>query len=70
MWGGGSMRNWLQTFSKAEDGQDLIEYSLLIAFIALASAAIMANVHTSLNGITNVTNSNLNEAGSFAMTGS
>ncbi|MGO9965722.1 MAG: Flp family type IVb pilin [Bryobacteraceae bacterium] len=64
------MRNWLQTFSKAEDGQDLIEYSLLIAFIALASAAIMANVHTSLNGITNVTNSNLNEAGSFAMTGS
>lgn len=60
------MRRWLQVFSHAEEGQDLIEYSLLIAFIALATAAVMANVHTSANGIIDTTNSNLSAAGSVA----
>jgi Flp pilus assembly pilin Flp len=64
------MRRWLQTFSNTEDGQDLIEYSLLIAFIALATAAVMANVHTSVNGIVTTTNSNLSAAGSVANAGS
>ncbi|MGP8245186.1 MAG: Flp family type IVb pilin [Bryobacteraceae bacterium] len=63
------MRRWLQTFSSAESGQDLIEYSLLIAFIALATAAVMANVHTSVNGIVDTTNSNLSAAGSVANAG-
>ena len=60
------MRRWLHVFSNAEEGQDLIEYSLLIAFIALATAAVMANVHTSANGIIDTTNSNLSAAGSVA----
>jgi Flp pilus assembly pilin Flp len=64
------MRNWLLTFSKAEDGQDLVEYALLIAFIALASAAIMASYQPSVKAITNVTNSNLSAAGSVAVAGS
>jgi Flp pilus assembly pilin Flp len=63
------MRRWLQTFWHTEDGQDLIEYSLLIAFIALATAGVMANVHTSMNGITDTTNSNLSAAGSVAVAG-
>jgi len=34
------MRRFLQEFWKDESGQDLIEYTLILAFVALASAAI------------------------------
>ena len=34
-----------------ETGQDLIEYTLLIAFVALASAALFIGVGSSTNGI-------------------
>jgi len=49
------MKNILMRFVKDEQGQDLIEYTLLMAFIALASAAIFVNAGTSIKGIwTNV----------------
>jgi Flp pilus assembly pilin Flp len=64
------MRNWLRTFSKAEDGQDLIEYSLLIAFLALASAGLMVSFQPSVQQITTITKSNLNQAVSAATAGS
>jgi Flp pilus assembly pilin Flp len=64
------MRNWLRTFSKAEDGQDLIEYSLLIAFLALASAGLMVSFQPSVKQITNITTSNLSQASSVALGGS
>ncbi|HVW86171.1 MAG TPA: hypothetical protein VHB50_15895 [Bryobacteraceae bacterium] len=38
-------------FLKEEEGQDLIEYTLLIAFVALAAAALLGNVGTSISGI-------------------
>ncbi len=41
----------LLSFLKEENGQDLIEYTLLIAFIALASAAIFVNVGGSATAI-------------------
>ncbi len=31
-----------------EDGQDLVEYSLLLAFVALAAVAILSNVESSI----------------------
>ena len=34
------MRNFTLEFLIDEEGQDLIEYTLLLAFVALASAAI------------------------------
>ena len=34
------MKNFVMNFLREESGQDLIEYTLLMAFIALASAAI------------------------------
>ena len=34
----------LKTFWQEEDGQDLVEYSLLLAFIALAAVAILSGV--------------------------
>ena len=42
---------FLKTFLKDEQGQDLIEYTLLLAFVALAAAALFTNVGTSLKGI-------------------
>jgi Flp pilus assembly pilin Flp len=45
------MKNLIMRFIKEEDGQDLIEYTLLMAFIALASAAVFVNAGTSVNQI-------------------
>jgi Flp pilus assembly pilin Flp len=42
---------FLRNFWNDEQGQDLIEYTLLMAFIALASAAIFVGAGTSVNGI-------------------
>ena len=38
-------------FLKDESGQDLIEYTLLMAFVALASAAIFVSAGTSISSI-------------------
>ena len=45
------MKHLLMNFVKDEQGQDLIEYTLLMAFIALASAAIFTNAGKSIQGI-------------------
>jgi Flp pilus assembly pilin Flp len=42
---------FLKNFLKDEQGQDLIEYTLLLAFVALAAAALFTNVGTSISGI-------------------
>jgi Flp pilus assembly pilin Flp len=34
-----------------EDGQDLIEYTLLLAFVALASAALFIGAGGNINGV-------------------
>jgi Flp pilus assembly pilin Flp len=49
---------WLD-FVKDEQGQDLIEYTLLLAFVALASAALFIGAGKSVSGIWSVTNSRL-----------
>jgi Flp pilus assembly pilin Flp len=45
------MKSMFKSFLKDEQGQDLIEYTLLMAFVALASAAIFVNAGTSISGI-------------------
>ena len=45
------MRTFILSFLRDEQGQDLIEYTLLMAFIALASAAIFINAGGSLTTI-------------------
>lgn len=42
---------FLREFIREEQGQDLIEYSLLMAFIALASAALFTSTGESINSI-------------------
>ena len=53
------MRFGLSTFWNAENGQDLIEYTLLLAFVALASAALFIGSGNSIKGIWSVANSTL-----------
>ncbi|HLY19725.1 MAG TPA: hypothetical protein VKR61_21010 [Bryobacteraceae bacterium] len=48
--------------SREEDGQDLIEYTLLMAFVALSSAALFVNSGTSVSRIWSSTNSALSTA--------
>jgi Flp pilus assembly pilin Flp len=57
---------FLRNFWNDEQGQDLIEYTLLMAFVALASAAIFIGAGGSIKGIWNVSNSQLAAANSSA----
>ena len=41
----------LRNFCKDEQGQDLIEYTLLLAFVALASAALFISSGSSIKTI-------------------
>lgn len=47
-----------------EQGQDLIEYTLMLAFVALASAALFSTAGNSINQIWSKTNSQLSSAAS------
>jgi Flp pilus assembly pilin Flp len=49
-----------------EQGQDLIEYTLLMAFVALASAALFLGAGASIKGIWTTTNSQLAAASGSA----
>lgn len=53
---------FVQRFWKEEQGQDLIEYSLLMAFIALASAALFTSTGGSVKTIWNKTSTQLANA--------
>lgn len=53
-------------FLHDESGQDLIEYTLLMAFVALASAALFIGAGKSIQGIWLATNSQLSAANASA----
>lgn len=46
-----NMMQVIRNFWTDEQGQDLIEYTLLLAFVALAAAALFTNVGTSISTI-------------------
>jgi Flp pilus assembly pilin Flp len=56
----------LRNFWNDEQGQDLIEYTLLMAFVALASAALFLSAGGSIKGIWSTTNSQLTAANGSA----
>ena len=60
------MQQLLRAFLVDESGQDLIEYTLLMAFVAMASAALFIGAGGSIKGIWTVTNSQLEAANSQA----
>jgi len=56
----------LRNLWRDDQGQDLIEYTLLMAFVALASAALFISSGTSISKIWSVTNTQLSTAASAA----
>jgi len=45
------MKNLFVRLVREESGQDLIEYALLAAIIAIGSITVMGNVKTAINGV-------------------
>ncbi len=60
------MKKMFMNFVKDEQGQDLIEYTLLMAFVALASAAIFINAGSQIKSIWTTSNGQLSNAATAA----
>ena len=61
------MKTFLVNLVRDEQGQDLIEYTLLLAFVALASAALFISSGQSVSGIWSMASDNLSNAASTAV---
>jgi Flp pilus assembly pilin Flp len=60
------MRSFSGRLWSDEQGQDLIEYTLLMAFVALASAALFLGAGGSISGIWTSSNTQLTNANTQA----
>ena len=58
------MKNLVVRFVREEEGQDLIEYSLLAAIIAVGSILVMGQVSTAINNVFGKVTSELNPVAS------
>jgi Flp pilus assembly pilin Flp len=56
------MSNKINQFWNDEEGQDLIEYTLVLAFVALSSAALFTKAGSSVKTIWSATSSSLGNA--------
>jgi pilus assembly protein Flp/PilA len=56
------MKNLFNRFVREEEGQDLVEYALLIAFIALACIIGLQNLGTAINKTYNSISASLSGA--------
>ena len=45
------MKNLIQRFIREEEGQDVIEYALLAAFISIVAVLVIISVGTDVNSI-------------------
>ena len=59
----------LKQFFRDDQGQDLIEYTLLLAFVSLASAALFVSVGGTINTVLSIANTVLSKAASLASSG-
>ena len=57
------MKNLLVRFVRDDEGQDLIEYALLAAFISLAAVLAIQQLGTAVNNVYTKVSSTLNTAG-------
>ena len=53
------LHSFVNSFLKEEDGQDLVEYSLLLAFIGLGAVVVLGTVKTSIQGLFTSVNTQL-----------
>ena len=56
------MKQWLVRFLREDQGQDLIEYTLLLGFVALASAALFIGAGQSAQTIWGIANAEMSNA--------
>ena len=63
------MKHFILQFVRDEEGQDLVEYTLLLAFVCLASAALFINAGSSIATIWNDANTITNQAARCAAQG-
>ena len=54
------MRELINKFIRDEEGQDLVEYALLLVFLALAAIAVLPTLGSSVNRVFSQSNSSLN----------
>jgi len=54
------MLQMIQRFLRDEEGQDLVEYALLLVFLALAAITILPTLGSSVNKVFSQSNSSLN----------
>ncbi len=59
----------LRVLWQEEDGQDLVEYALLLAFIALAAVAILTSIQTNVKTLWNDISEALSDAVTSAVVG-
>jgi Flp pilus assembly pilin Flp len=60
----------LKAFAADEGGQDMVEYTLLLAFVCLASAALFIGAGKNVSGIWGQANNLLSTANASAKNGS
>ena len=60
------MKTMLFRFLNEEEGQDLVEYTLLLAFVCLAAAALFIGAGLTMANIWGLTNNSLSQAQSAA----
>lgn len=60
------LQSFVSSFVKEEDGQDLVEYSLLLAFIGLAATAVLTTVKGSITTLWTTVNTKLSNANTQA----
>lgn len=56
------MRNLLQAFYRDQEGQDLVEYSLLLALVGLAAVVILTGLGQSINSLFSTIRSKIDAA--------
>lgn len=55
----GQLLRWIVNFWRCDQGQDLVEYSLLLAFICLSGAAMFISMGQLTSSIWGIVNSRL-----------
>ena len=59
------MRQWLSALWRQDSGQDLVEYTLLLAFVVFITAGVVTIGGNSIRGITSKSNSQLSAANQY-----
>jgi pilus assembly protein Flp/PilA len=62
--GENTMLELMKKFMKDEEGQDLVEYALLLVFLALAAITVLPTLGNSVNNVFSRSASTLNSSGS------